>query len=298
MTLISMGFLQSTCVGQENHTSAMQAANDHYPKMVFPKDSTKLWFGEGDPESDTVLIFCDGGPGTMISYDTDGKTQWRYIPNFNNYYRAFVHQSQTYNREVFNFKEEFSVADAKIEVDNTSEILYRAIKYFKDRKKRVVVIGHSYGAFIMAHYLATRPSLADQYMFSGGRLDVQPIIEEYHLKGMNGRFDEDGITYIPPKADSEEKIRYSQERYWRIFRVKQLLKGVIGEYRYTKELANKDLSNVTYFYASNDQNVGRMTQEEVDFLKSKNVTVFETHDGHYEIWKRIIDAFREGKIKI
>jgi len=36
------------------------------------------------------------------------------------------------------------------------------------------------------------------------------------------------------------------------YRVKQLLKGAVGKPRYSQELADKNLSNIIYFYAKND----------------------------------------------
>ena len=277
-------------------TSELEMVDFPYQQTVLPKDTSQLWMSEGAPQSDTVLIFCEGGPETHLGYEVDGKTQWRYLPGYRNYYRIFLHQAQTYNKDMFNYGHLFTEEHATQEVAHTSEMLLRAIKFFKDRNKKVIVIGNSYGAFVMAHYLATRPALADKYFICGGRLDVQPEVYQNHLMGYNGAFDVDGQTYLAPDTTNQEHLAFPEERYWQIFRVKQLLKGVIGRYRYTELLSGIDLSNVTYFYATNDENVGALSASEVRFLEANGAAVIATHDGHYDIWKRMIDAFRAGKV--
>lgn len=200
------------------------------------------------------------------------------------------------NKGIFNSQGEFTLEMAEKEVVNTSEILYRALDYFKTKGKTVMVIGTSYGAYIIPNYLSTKPSLADKYVIIAGRLDDNEQILEQHLKGFNGEFEEDGTTYIPEdeNADlSEYPVSEIKE-----YRVKQLLKGAIGQPKYTQALADKDLSNVIYFYATNDKQVGRLSKSELDFLKSKNVEVFETNTGHSEILYRFIDKLMDGSLKL
>ena len=53
------------------------------------------------------------------------------------------------------------------------EILHRTIEHFKAQGKRVVVVGHSYGAFLITRYLAIEgPDAADRYLIMAGRLDM------------------------------------------------------------------------------------------------------------------------------
>ena len=77
-----------------------------------------------------------------------------------------------------------------------------------------------------------------------------------------------------------------------------MLKWAYGQPRYSKPLAGKDLSNVIFFYATNDQNVGRLSEEEIEFLKSKNVTLFSASDGHSDTFYRFIDAVADGKLEL
>ena len=195
---------------------------------------------------------------------------------------------------MFDFKDGFSIEMANKEVDNTSEMLYQTIKYFKNRNKTVIVIGTSYGAYIIPNYISTRPSIANKYYLLAGRIDGNSEMVNQHLNGFNGEFKEDGISYVPEK-ENVDLTEYSKEEL-KEYRVKQLLKGAIGKPIYSKDLVNKDLSNLTYFYAINDQNVGKLSDSEIGFLKSKGAKVFETYDGHSEVLYRFIDKLRDGSL--
>jgi hypothetical protein len=57
------------------------------------------------------------------------------------------------------------------------------------------------------------------------------------------------------------------------------------------------LHNLIYFYGKNDQNVGALTDEEIEFLKSKNAKVFGEYATHYTTWYKMIDAFNDEVLK-
>lgn len=267
-----------------------------YTAIKFPKDTTKLWVSSGDPSKDTVLIIGEGGPKNFLDFEANGRVYWEYLPGYENYQFVVVHQASTYNKTIFDAGD-FTVNDAEKEVDNSSEMLYRTIKYFKDRNKYVVVFGHSYSAFIIPNYLSTRPSLADKYIITGGRLDADSLQTALQLKGINTGFEEDGKTLILPDED-EAPIPHRTERYRLIKKNKELLKYAIGKPRYTAKLKNVDLSNLIFYYGQYDENVGALTDREIQFLKSKNASVVGVETDHYDIWKRVVDAFRDGTMKL
>ncbi|MEM6967713.1 MAG: hypothetical protein AAF573_23325, partial [Bacteroidota bacterium] len=289
ITFCLISFLGASIFNFSKNKPFTYDEDEPYAPTIFPADTTQLWIGEGDFSSDTVLLINEGGPKVHLDFEYNGKSQWAYLPRYFHYYRANVHQVGTYNKEIFNFKKNFTRAMAEKEADNNSEILYRAFKYFKDRGKTVIVIGHSFGAFAIPYCMMTRPLAADGYLITAGRLDHNEARNEYFLKGYNSQFEDDGITFIPPDT-TKAPNPHRGERYFRMYRVKQLLKGVMGVPRFTQVLADKDLSKMIYYYAKDDKNVGALTSAEVDFLKSKGATVFATEGGHYEIWKRAIDA--------
>lgn len=220
-----------------------------YPETKLPKESTKLWVAEGDSTKQIVNIYLQGGPKDELNFEKRKKSVWRYLPDYNNYYNIHLHQSNTINPKMFTYDCNFTLKMARKEVDNSSEILYRAIKYFKAKGKTVNVIGHSYGAYIIPHYLATRPSLADKYVIISD--DPKEVIKA-HKRGYNGIY-KDGKTFI-----SDEKTEdFSEDTVWGIkyYIAKQKLKAAIGEIAYSKALKKVDLSNVTYIYAPKDERV-------------------------------------------
>lgn len=271
--------------------------NYNYSPTVFLKDTTTLWIGEGSIESDTVLIAADGGPKNQLDYAYNGKTQWTYLPGFKNYYFANVHQSSTYNQDIFNWKNDFTLEDGIREVDNSSEMLYRTIKYFKDRNKYVIVVGHSYSAFVIPHYLATRPSLADTYLITGGRLIADSLQTFYQLKGFNSGFEEDGKTLRIPDTMAKRNPNRS-DRYYKIRQAKEMLKGGLSIHDFTKGLDTVDLTNLFFFYGLKDQNVGVPYDKELKFLQEKGAKVYGVDTDHYNIWKRVIDSARARTIKL
>lgn len=281
------------------YSSAQTISNDvdfTYPITTFPQDTTELWIEDGNPKSDTVIIICQGGPSKQLTFVEKGRTSYRYIPNYSNYRIAYLHQAQTWNKAIFNFQDEFTLEMAEKEIQNSSEMLHRAVRYFKSKQKVVIVIGTSFGAYIIPNYISSRPAIADKYILIAGRIDDHPKMLEQHQKGLNGEFKEDGLTYIPAdeKPDNSD---YSEEEI-KEYRVKQLLKAAIGKPRYSVELSDKDLSNLIYFYAVNDQNVGRLSDQELEFLKSKKVKLFETNTGHSETLYRFIDKLRDGSLQL
>ena len=270
--------------------------NFSYPETVLPQDTTKLWLQEGDESSDTVLILCQGGPDKFLGVEIDGKSVWRYLPAYKAYQIAHLHQAQTLNPAMFDFMGAYTLEMAQHETRLSEEILLQTISYFQQRKKYIVVLGHSYGAFIVIRHLANSPIMADRYLISGGRLNAPTEMVEDHLKGLNGELKEDGKTYLPFSAPAYEG-RFITPRMQKIYRVKQLLKAAIGQPRYTEQITHEDLSHISFIYAENDQNVGSLTEEEQNWLKARKAQLIATQDGHYHLYRRIVDAVEKGEIK-
>ncbi|MFK7811112.1 MAG: hypothetical protein AB8B59_01380 [Maribacter sp.] len=269
----------------------------NYDPTILPNDTTNLWMSEGAIESDTVLILGDGGPKNQLDYEFDGKIGMSYLPNFKSYYIVNLHQASTYNKEIFNWQNEFTLEMAKKEVDNSSEIMSRAINYFKDRDKYIIVVGHSYSAFIIPNYISTRSSFADKYIITGGRLRADSLQTVYQLKNINTIFQEDGLAINKPDENRSQNPNRTR-RYFKLRQAKNYLKAAIGQIDYTKTLENKDISNWTFIYGKKDRNVGVPTKYELDFLKSKKVQILGVDSDHYNIWKHVIDSVKAKTIKL
>ncbi len=267
---------------------------ENYPPTLFPSDTSQLWIADGNLSSDTAVIICQGGPDKDLTMELYGRTSYRYLPGYNNYSIAYLHQAQTYNKEIFNYQKDFSPEMAQKEVANTTEMLHRAISYFKKRHKYTIVIGKSYGAFVITNYLSEKNPEADRYLVCAGRIDVNLEMVREHIAGVNGGFGPDGLSYLP--YEKEDLSQFSEAEIKEEI-VQNRLKGAIGKTRYSKALVNKDLSKLSYFYADDDQNVGALTPSEIDFLKSKNVPIYRSQNGHGEALYRMIDALLEGKVQ-
>ncbi len=300
LTIISLLLLLSSCTTQEKKEivqSAKTEKNLNYPPTVLAKDTTALWMGEGNINSDTVLIIGESGPKAQLTFDWRAKEIWSRLPNYFNYYRAHIHQATTLNNSIYDWKYNFTEEMAELEVDNGTEILARTIKYFKDRNKKVIVIGTFWSAFVIQDYISKYGNNADTYLLSAGRLDLNQEQYQYHLKGFQAVFEEDGKTTVVP--DTTKVIDpLKQERHFRISKVTQLMKGVMKRQRFTTLLANKDLSNVVYGYATNDIYSGALTGKELEFLKSKGASVYSNDKGHFGVDGLLLELVMNGTIEL
>lgn len=266
-----------------------------YPETILPDDVTKLWIAEGDSTKQIVTIFLQGGPKDELDFEKSKKSHWRYLPNYEDYYAIHLHQANTFNPKMFTYDCDFTMKMARAEVDKTSEMLYRAIKYFKDQGKTVWVMGHSYGAFVIPHYLATRPSLADKYIIISGRIDDPKNVVKAHKKGYNGIY-KDGVQFISDEVTED----FSEDTIWGIkyYTAKQRLKAAIGEVNYLKALKKVDLSNTIYIYNPKDERVGGLTEKEITFLKSKKAQVYSSKWEHGYTIRELVDLMKAGTIKL
>lgn len=282
---------------QKTVETAKKEKDLNYMPTIFPKDTTSLWIGEGNINSDTVFIVGEGGPHNQLDFEWGGKTVWSVLPDFFSYYRVHIFQSTMINKDIYNWKQEFTEDMARKELDNSTEILARAIKYWKDRGKKVIVAGTSFSAFLIPHYITTRGNNADKYLMSAGRFNAHPDQFKYHLLGFNSRFEQDGKTLmIPDVTRPPNPLRGAY--YFKLSKVKQLIKGVLGQYRFTEELKDTDLSNLIVGYATNDVQVGALSDEELRFFASKNVQVFSSEKGHAGVDRKLIALVTDGTIKL
>ena len=264
-----------------------------YQPTAIPEDVTKLFRALNDVESDTVWIIEQGGP--LHEFDPHAYASFEHYPGRDDVRVVQVHQTLTLNHDLAERDGDWLLADLQAEVDVSIEILDRTIEHFKAQDKRVVVIGHSYGAFLVARYLALRgPQAADQYLLMAGRLDMPEEVVNGFLAGTAYYFP-DAVTPAPAPGQDHPLFPPKTARDLMEMRIA----GATGHDRYT-ELLGRDLRRVIYVYGTNDINVGRLTDDEVAFLESAGSTVIAVQDGSHtsmfedpEVAKRISDALNE-----
>ncbi len=262
-----------------------------YQATAIPDDITELFELSGNADSETVWVFEQGGPLHFLDPYTS-----EYFSNYRSYEDvqfAHVHQTLTLNQDLAARHDEFSLAELQAEVDVSVEILHRTIKHFRDQDKHVVVIGHSYGAFLMARYLAHHgPEAADRYLIMAGRLDMPEVVVDGFLTGMPYWFP-DGKTPEPQPPPPFPAPATDQDL------MEMRIAGATGHDRYTERLAETDLRKVVYVYGTQDVQVGRLTDDEVGFLKSRGARVIDIQGDHDSMFvdpaaaQKISDALQE-----
>ena len=241
-----------------------------YQPTPIPDDITDLYRPFGTDEAETVWIFEQGGP--LHEFDDVYGFLVHYFEPADVHF-VQVHQTLTLNHRLAVREAEWELSELQAEVDVSVEILHRTIEHFKAQGKRVVVVGHSYGAFLVTRYLAIEgPAAADRYLIMAGRLDMPEEVVDGFL---------DGEPYLFPdavKPQPVEGLEFSARELmeWRIA-------GATGHDRYTQRLAGTDLGNVIYVYGTHDRTVGRLTEAEVEFLESRGSTVLPVHSSLPEL---------------
>ena len=243
-----------------------------YQATTLPDDISKLFETAGDPDSGTVWIYEQGGP--IHELDEVGLTYQEF-----SIYRGeaaiqfvAVHQTLTINHDLAARYRDLSLADLQAEVDVSVEILHRTIEHFQKQGKRVVVIGHSYGAFLIPRYLWRHgPDGADLWLLMAGRLDMPMEVVNGYLRGTPWYFP-DAVKPAPAPVPDEREVTDRDHIAARIA-------AATGYDRYTERLATTGLNRVVYVYGMKDQAVGRLSDHEVAFLISRGAQVIPVEGG-------------------
>ena len=270
-----------TMDSEKSSKSIIDVGND-----IFPKDIGEYTFARGNPQSDIVLVYAQGGPiphldsqSLSLIYDSGMHSKLKDALFVN------VHQAQTLMPELFD-ENSISFDQAKQHDAKTTQMLYKVIKYFKDDGKTVYVVGISFGAFVVQDLLATNGNIADGYLIMVGRLNIQDEIWSSHSKGIVMEFDDDALT--PIMADDIDKDHEGFENMHK-------LAAGLGHKRYVELLEDVNLSNVVYVYGEKDKVVGKLSDLELEFLHSHNATVLKSQNDHLDT---VYEKLDEGILKM
>ena len=150
--------------------------------------------------------------------------------------------------------------------------LHRVIQHFKKQGKKVYVLGISFGAFMTQELLATYGTdIADGYYIMVGRLNIDSEVWKAFSEGKNGMFIH--------RENKQSKIKTKKQKLIVEQNMSKLAAG-LGHYRYTKKLEHiQDLSKVCYVFGTKDEQVGGLTNEEVEFLESRKAKIITVKDG-------------------
>lgn len=241
------------------------------------EDIKELIYFQGDEKAKTVLINIPGGPDTEFNPDivdlifATSKTT--------DILNVTVHQAQTLDSTIV--KGTDITLDQAIGFNTESiEMLDKVIAYFKAQGRTVYVFGFSFGAFVTQELIAKKGiDSADKYLIMTGRLDMNDLLWQASSEGKEGWF-ENGVT---PTVETDPHPEVKERNLIR-------LSAGLGMNRYTQLLDPiEDLSNLTYIYGATDEAVGSLTDEEVQFLESKNTNIIAGSGGHGETFFEFIE---------
>jgi hypothetical protein len=250
-------------------------------KIVFadiPESLEKHGYSFGNPDSDTVIINIDGGPeNDLRTYVFEYTFSVLGGIDESNYFLINMRESQTLHPEETE-KEEISWKQAKNYNEKTVKTLYELISYFKSLNKKVYVVGGSYGSLVGLKSLVDYNNIADGYLLMCGRLDMTKEVSTAYSNGFEANFEEDATTpIIGEKSDNIYTVN-----------MRKIAAAINRDEKYTELLKDTDLSNVTYIYSEIDQSVGKLTEKEIAFLKSKNAEVVSVKIEHGKYFKLLL----------
>jgi len=245
-----------------------------------PESLTKSGYSYGNPNSDKVIIYLQGGPlNYLTTYGFEARMNISGGLDENNYFLINMRESQTMHPEETE-KEEISWEQANKYNEITAKTLFDLIGFFKSESKKVYVVGGSYGSFMSLKTISDYGNTADGYLLMVGRLDMTEAVSKAYSKGFEAKFEEDAMT---PIIGEKHEDNY-------IVNMRKIASSISEEGKFTELLKNTDLSNVTYIYSQIDQSVGKLTESEIAFLKSKKSTVKSVKVEHGK-WA---DHLKEG----
>ena len=221
----------------------------------------------------------------------DGIDTKTYGPAFKEWYPFFnvvhVHQAHTLEADsesdgldarLFSDDEVISMEKAEKAALKSAAILYKVGKHFIKQGKTVFLITHSLGSFILPKALVHYPNIFDKIIISGGRMDMPIDVVEAFEDGCGGFFKEDALTFQAIE-DCEGYVEGSGETLERL-RSGLRLQAALGKGRYTTLLKKRSLTNVLYIYGTKDTAVGRLSDDEIKFLRAKGVPVLARDNDH------------------
>lgn len=256
-------YLLSICIAIFILNGALNAQNNiDLNSLPAVADYTEI---RSNPSADTVIIGLHGGP-TGVLYPGD----FSFFEGISTFSVVEMQQKQHFNPEILT-NSSMTLEEAIVYNDTTVAMLRKVVNHYNDQNKTVVLMGHSFGAFLLPEYLDDY-GIEDVHAVipMAGRLNMNQEVVDAFATGYFAGF-VDGLTV---QVDSEQASPSD-------FAAMKLQAGV-GYNRFVDSLANLDLTKLMYVYGTSDEAVGRLLPEELTMLENTNATIWAVENGSHD----------------
>ncbi len=264
-----LSIILGSCANDDDNSPAKKEQQPVISNEISEEIKELIYF-KGNEKASKVLVTIQGGPSPELPPDIVNLIAEN--TNIEDLLIITVHQAQTMNPTILE-GENITLDQAVAFNAESIEMLYKVIRYFKDQGRTVDVFGISFGAFVTQELISKKGiDAADNYLIMTGRLDLNEMIWQWALEGIEGAF-ENGVTpIIVEDQDPDPGV---------VERNLGKISAGFAMNRYTQLLTTiEDLSNVTYIYGETDEALGSLTPEEIQFLESRNTNIIVGNGGH------------------
>ena len=243
-----------------------------------------------DQKAMKTIIFVQGGPSPHVYLDSTKHNQstveplWapymtliQNLPNqFSNFNIAQVFQQQNIE---FNY-EKLNIKKAEIFIKKSLELLDEAISHFKKMNHKIILIGHSYGGFLIQEYLFRYGNNVDKVIIGNSRI-IPPKIFVNEIRKNNKA----------PFVDMEDKLIGYKHTTQEMEILQPCLEYIMTS-DYSQKLNNLNLSNALYLSSIPDKWIGKLSIREINWAQSKGAKVMLTDEAS------LFDFQKQFKIKM
>ena len=250
-----------------------------YKATRLPESTESLFRSAGNVSADTVLVFLQGGPDTVLS------TNQAYLAPLTNGENAihvvYPQQVTVLNPALLNASPPLTIKQSAHENRLNVDILEEVLTLMRSRHQQIVLAGHSYGASIVLEYLRTRDNLADKVVVMGLDLDEDLSAWQALQTGEYIRW-EQGIKpvvkkvfgWVPATLDIRRNFDNVADNLTQIVRTNM-------QHNYLQQIPEAIFPLLTAIYASEDEANGVKSEYEVMGLHEKGARVIRVDGNHH-----------------
>jgi len=254
---------------------------NQYNPTVIPNDTTQLFQVEGNWEKEIAFVYVQGGPDLQLNIGRwDGL---HLMSNHDNILKVYPLQAQMLNPKSLVCEPMLTIEQSAYENAQSVEILDRVINYLVARKKKVYLIGHSYGASISMEYVHSKENMADKVVLMGLDLDEDISSWKTLKSGEYIRWQDGKTPYIKTVF---EEIADNHPLKTSFNRVADNLGMIVQNNmakEYTKLFEEKDFIKLISVYSSQDEANGIKSQKEIGTLKKQETKIVKILGDHHDM---------------